>query len=158
MRGILLPVLVLFIVLGLGLGVRKVFAAGSHEGVINTKEGVAIHGYDPVAYFTQGRPVQGSPEYSYAWAEAEWHFANQAHRDLFAEDPERYAPQYGGYCAWAVSNRSLADIDPNAWHIEDGRLFLNYNNRLNRRFVSDLPARIQQADENWPTIQERLAE
>jgi len=150
MRGILLPVLVLFIVLGLGLGVRKVFAAGSHEGVINTKEGVAIHGYDPVAYFTQGRAVQGSPEYSYVWAEAEWHFADQAHRDLFAEDPERYAPQYGGYCAWAVSNRSLADIDPNAW--------LNYNNRLNRRFVSDLPARIQQADENWPTIQERLAE
>ncbi|MFN2312513.1 MAG: YHS domain-containing (seleno)protein [Spirochaetia bacterium] len=127
------------------------------RGTVNSKKGLAIHGYDPVAYFTQGCALLGDPRYSHTWNGAVWQFASTEHRDLFAADPQRYAPQYGGYCAWAMSKGSVVGIDPHAWHIEDNRLFLNYNARINRRFLKDLPTRIRAADENWPRAHERLS-
>ncbi|NBB89902.1 MAG: hypothetical protein GVY23_01695, partial [Spirochaetes bacterium] len=103
---------------------------------VNTnRAGVAIDGYDPVAYFVEGRARRGSSELSMSWSGATWHFAEAEHRDAFAADPARYAPAYGGYCAWAASRAKIAPVDPRAWHIENGRLFLNYNGRLNRRFT-----------------------
>lgn len=114
--------------------------------------GVAIDGWDPVAYFTDGKPVEGSKAYSFEWNGATWRFASAAHRDLFAQAPEKYAPQYGGYCAWAVSQGYTADIDPEAWKIEDGRLFLNYSLEVQKKWAEDLPGNVAKGDANWPKL------
>jgi len=114
--------------------------------------GVAIDGFDPVAYFTDGRPVEGSKAYSFEWRGATWRFASAAHRDLFAAAPEKYAPQYGGYCAWAVSNGYTADTDPEAWSIVDGRLFLNYSLEVRAKWEQDSRGNIVKADGNWPKL------
>jgi hypothetical protein len=119
----------------------------------STFGGVAIEGYDPVAYFEDGKPVEGSKDFTFEWMEATWRFASAEHRDLFAADPEKYAPQYGGYCAYAVSQGSTAGIDPEAWSIVDGKLYLNYNQKIQKKWEADRDAFIEAADENWPKIQ-----
>ena len=118
--------------------------------------GTAIEGYDPVAYFTEGKPVEGSDDYTYEWRDATWKFASQENLDLFAADPEAYAPQYGGYCAYAVSQGSTASIDPQAWDIVDGKLYLNYSLDVQTRWKNRRGEYIQQADTNWPKILEDL--
>lgn len=114
--------------------------------------GVAIHGYDPVAYVTDGKPVEGSKEFQFAWQGATWRFASADHRDRFMKDPEAFAPQYGGYCAWAVAKNSTADIDPQAWKIVDGKLYLNYSLDVMKTWSADIPGNIKKADANWPGI------
>jgi YHS domain-containing protein len=114
--------------------------------------GKAIEGYDPVAYFEQGEPVKGSKQWSAEWNGATWLFASAAHRDLFAADPEAYAPRYGGYCAWAVSQGYTAGIDPEAWTIRDGRLYLNYSPEIQERWLAEVEEAIDRADANWPTL------
>ena len=114
--------------------------------------GLAIRGTDPVAYFTQGGPVAGSSEFTYTWNNATWQFASAENRDLFAANPEQYAPQYGGYCAWAVSQGYTAAIDPNAWKIVDGKLYLNFNRGVQRRWERDIPGNIARANANWPEV------
>ena len=114
--------------------------------------GVAIDGYDPVAYFEQGEPVEGSRSHTHEWQGATWRFASAENRDLFVADPEKYAPQYGGYCAWAVSQGKTAGIDPDAWKIVDGKLYLNYNSKIQKRWEGDVPGNIAAADRNWPTL------
>ena len=114
--------------------------------------GLAIRGTDPVAYFTQGAPVAGSSEYTYTWNNAIWQFASSENRDLFVANPDQYAPQYGGFCAWAVSQGYTASIDPNAWRIVDGKLYLNFNRGVQRRWEQDIPGNISQADANWPEV------
>lgn len=118
--------------------------------------GVAIEGYDPVAYFTDGKPVEGSSDHSYDWMGAEWHFANADNLEKFKAEPEKYAPAYGGYCAWAVSQGYTAEIDPEAWKIVDGQLYLNYNKDIQTRWAKDIPGNIEKADRNWPKIKEEL--
>ena len=119
-------------------------------------DGTAIHGYDPVAFFTEGRPTLGSKRYSYIWQGAEWRFATEENRRRFEADPERYAPQYGGFCAFAVSRGGTADIDPEAWSIVDGRLFLNLSPFVQRRFELRLEHNIEEADRNWPGVRRQL--
>ncbi len=114
--------------------------------------GVAIDGWDPVAYFTDGKPVEGSRDFVHEWNGATWRFASAAHRDLFAQAPEKYAPQYGGYCAWAVSQGYTADIDPEAWKIQDGRLYLNYSLDIQKKWAGDIPGNVAKADANWPKL------
>lgn len=114
--------------------------------------GLAIDGYDPVAYFLDGRPAEGRKEYSFAWRGATWRFASAAHRDLFASRPEAYAPQYGGYCAWAVSQGYTAGIDPAAWTIHDGKLYLNYDLEVQERWRRDVPGHVAKGDVNWPKL------
>lgn len=114
--------------------------------------GVAIRGTDPVAYFLEDKPVQGRAEFAYEWQGATWRFSTAEHRDLFAAAPEQYAPQYGGFCAWAVSQGYTAPIDPNAWKIVDGKLYLNFNRSVQRRWEQDIPGHIAQADTNWPGV------
>jgi hypothetical protein len=114
--------------------------------------GVAIDGWDPVAYFVDGRPVEGSREHSLEWNGATWRFASAAHRELFVQAPERYAPQYGGYCAWAVSQGYTAGIDPQAWRIENGRLFLNYSPEVQKKWSSDIPGNVAKGDANWAKL------
>jgi YHS domain-containing protein len=114
--------------------------------------GVAIRGYDPVAYFTLGRPTKGSPSLAYAWKGASWHFATAEHRDLFKAAPEKYAPQYGGYCAYGVSYGAAPEIDPEAWRIVNGKLYLNYSKAVQARWEQDIPGFIKKADANWPSV------
>ena len=116
------------------------------------ERGVAIRGYDPVAYFTDGRPVRGSTAFVHRWHGAAWHFASAANRDAFAADPMRYAPAYGGFCAFAVSEGYTAPIDPQAWRVVDGRLFLNYDRAVQQRWEADMQTRITRGDANWPTV------
>ena len=114
--------------------------------------GVAIDGYDPVAYFTDGKPLEGKKEFQYAWNGATWRFASAEHRDQFAKDPAKFAPQYGGYCAWAVAQDDTAGIDPNAWTIVDGRLYLNYSPAIQKKWAADVQGNIKKGDANWPHL------
>ena len=113
-------------------------------------------GYDVVAYFTQAKPVAGKADFSHSWNNAEWRFASAENRDLFAANPEKYAPQYGGWCAWAVSQGYTAPIDPEAWRIVDGKLYLNYSKSVQQRWARDVPGNISKSDRNWPGIREKL--
>lgn len=119
---------------------------------IYANDGIAVDGSDVVAYFTQGAPIQGSPEFSYDWNGVIWYFANVANRDAFAADPAAFAPQYGGYCAWAVSEGYTASTVPEAWRIVDGKLYLNFSRRIQGRWERDIPTRIKAADANWPAV------
>jgi hypothetical protein len=114
--------------------------------------GVAIEGYDPVAYFREGRPLAGSKDHTFEWNGATWRFASGENRALFAADPDRYAPRYGGYCAWAVSNGYTAGIDPAAWTIHEGRLYLNYDLEIQERWRADVPGNVAKGDANWPKL------
>ncbi len=113
---------------------------------------VAIEGYDPVAYFTDGRPVKGSARFSHQWMDATWWFASAEHRDLFAKDPQKYAPRFGGYCAYGVSEGHTSKADPQAWKIVDGKLYLNYNKSVQKMWEQDLMRRIGAAEKNWPSL------
>lgn len=104
-----------------------------------TDEGLALRGYDAVAYFTEGKAEQGTSEFSHTWGGATWHFASAANRDLFAQAPTKYAPQYGGYCSWAVSHGYTANGDPEAWKIVDGKLYLNYNLKVKEKWEENIP-------------------
>ena len=112
----------------------------------------AVSGYDPVAYFRGGKPVEGSGKYSTNWKGAEWQFANAENLADFKKSPEKYAPQYGGYCAWAVSEGYTASSDPEAWHIRDGKLYLNYSKSVQATWAQDIPGNIEKANGNWPKV------
>jgi|SRR5581483_1406425 len=114
--------------------------------------GAALKGYDPVAYFEDGKPVKGLDSLRYDWMGAKWYFATVAHRDEFTKKPEKYAPQFGGYCAWAVSHNYTADIDPEAWKIVDGKLYLNYDKDVQKKWSQDIPGYIEKGNENWPNL------
>ena len=115
--------------------------------------GVAIKGYDPVAYHQEGKPVKGSKSYELDWKGAKWQFVSAEHRDLFKATPENYAPRYGGYCAWAVSQGYTADVDPkNAWSVVEGKLYLNYDVNVKKEWEKDIPGNIRKADANWPGV------
>ena len=118
---------------------------------------LSISGYDPVSYFTDGKPVPGSSEFEYVWHDAHWRFASAAHRDLFVANPERYAPQYDGYCAMGVSlDKGAAHkdtVDPNAWAIVDGRLYLTHTTRSLDRWRQNTAENIKRADKHWSTVE-----
>ncbi len=126
--------------------------------VVYTSWGKAIRGYDPVAYFTEGEPVEGDSDFSHDWEGATWRFASAANRDVFAADPEKYAPQYGGYCAWAVSQGYTASTDPDAWKIVDGKLYLNNSLSIQKRWEQGgVAGLIVAGDGNWPGLRAKLA-
>jgi YHS domain-containing protein len=118
----------------------------------NFGSNVAIRGYDLVAYFTAGRPTAGSATFKATYQGAEFHFANAANRAAFLANPARYAPQFGGYCAWAVSQGYTAGIDPTAWAIVDGKLYLNYNRTIQSRWQADRANLIVAGNRNWPNV------
>ena len=122
------------------------------DPVFSTYLGGAIRGYDPVAYFTEGRPVKGNRAHRAEWMGATWSFASAENRKLFESDPEKYAPRYGGYCAWAVSRGYTASIDPDAWSIVDGALYLNYSLGVRDQWSQDVPGNIAKGDANWPML------
>lgn len=128
-------------------------AMAAGKGEIYTEDGVAINGTDPVAYFTQSKPVQGSADYTYEWKGATWRFASAENRDLFAVNPEKYAPQYGGWCAYGVAKGAKATTEPELWTIVDGKLYLNYSPKVQSTWEEDIPGYIEQANENWVALQ-----
>jgi len=121
---------------------------------IESSSDLAIRGTDPVAYFTQGEVIEGSSEYEYEWEGATWRFSSEENQTLFAENPEQYAPQYGGYCAQAMSEGNVVSIDPQAWKIVDDKLYLNYSKEVQQQWVQDIDGHITQADENYPDVLE----
>ena len=114
--------------------------------------GVAIHGYDPVAYFTEGKPRKGQREHAVERAGARWLFASAENKARFEKEPERYLPAYGGYCAYGVAQGYLVKIDPDAWRIVDGKLYLNYDRATARTWLKDVPGYIAAANTKWPGL------
>lgn len=112
----------------------------------------AIRGYDPVAYFTLGEPTEGDKKYTTRWQGAIYRFASAENFTLFKSDPERYAPQYGGYCAYAVAKGATAQTDPEAWTIVNGKLYLNFSPAIKKRWSQDIPGNIRAANRNWPGV------
>jgi len=112
----------------------------------------AIKGYDTVAYFVEGKPVKGSVDYSTEYKEATWLFSSQQNLDLFLDNPEKYAPQYGGYCAYAVAQNTTASIQPELFTIYNGKLYLNYNESVNEEWSANKDSFIADADKNWPQL------
>ncbi len=128
-------------------------AAVASASALNVNSaGVAIHGFDPVAYYTTGEPTKGAASFAATYRGATWHFATAANRGAFLAKPESYAPQYGGYCAMGVAGGAKFDIDPTAWRIENGRLYLNKDPRTQRSWLRDVPGNIVKADEKWPAV------
>ena len=116
---------------------------------------LSISGYDPVAYFTDGKAVQGKAEFEYVWHKLRWRFASGEHRDLFIKDPQRYAPQYDGYCAMGASIEAAAHkdtVDPEAWAIVDGKLYLVHNNYWLEKWREKAKEYIKQADKDWQAV------
>ncbi len=114
--------------------------------------GKAIHGYDPVAYFKQDKPVKGSGSFTHKYKGATWYFSSAENLDDFATNPAQYAPQYGGYCAYAVSRGYTASTDPDAWTIKDNKLYLNYSVPTRAIWLQDTDNNIRKANGNWPRL------
>jgi len=110
---------------------------------------LAIKGYDTVAYFTEGKALKGSDAFTADWHDMTWHFSTRDNRDLFAASPEKYAPQYDGWCAWAMTESRLAVTDPEVWKIVDGKLYLNCSREAYEKWSRDIPGHIKKADAIW---------
>lgn len=122
---------------------------------INVNGGYAVHGYDPVAYFTEGKPVEGKDAFTATHDGASYKFASAEHRDMFVADPAKYARQYGGFCAFGVAMAGRKfNGDPTQWTVKDGKLYLNVNATVQERFRENVPGYIRGADNNWPIIAE----
>ena len=121
-------------------------------GLFGGRSELAILGYDPVAYFTDGNPVKGLPAFSQTWMGAQWQFTSAANLALFKAKPEKYAPQYGGYCAYGVSQDNLVSIEPDKFKIVDGKLYLNYNAEIQAKWLTDPAGFIKQADAKFATL------
>ncbi|WP_299353156.1 YHS domain-containing (seleno)protein [uncultured Shimia sp.] len=113
---------------------------------------IAINGTDPVAYFTDGKPVAGSADHTVTWNSADWHFASADNAATFKANPEAYAPVFGGYCAFAASKGYLAPTVPEAWTIHEDRLYLNFSLRARELWLQDVPGNIAKGQANWPGI------
>jgi YHS domain-containing protein len=138
------------------IGVLFIAGTVSAGSAYNTdSDGVAVKGYVPVAYFTMEKPVKGMKEHAYEWEGATWWFSSKENMKLFMENPEKYAPQYGGYCAYGVAVGALFDIKPEAWNVVDGKLYLNKNLDVRKTWREDTAGNIKKADENWPGLMKK---
>ena len=127
----------------------------SQTGEVFTKDGKAIEGYDPVAFFTESKPVMGADSLSYKWNDTKWLFSSAKNREAFKENPKKYAPQYGGYCAYGIAQGHKAPTKIDTWTIVDNKLYLNYNASVNQAWVKDQKKLIDKADKEWPEIKDK---
>jgi hypothetical protein len=130
------------------------FDANAQKSPVYVSSGSAVGGYDVVAYFTEGKPVKGDPKLSFHWHDADWHFSNEANLKLFEENPGKYAPEFGGYCAYGVSQGHKAPTDAQAWTIVGNKLYLNYNLDVKKKWIADTSGLIRVANKNWPGIKD----
>ena len=126
-----------------------VLRAQKYPEPIYTIKGLAINGYDAVAYFSERTPVKGVENFHYEWNGSKWLFSSQENLDLFKADTDKYAPQYGGYCAWGMKNGYKAKTEPDAWTVHNGKLYLNYSKSIASKWVKDKEGYIKTADKNW---------
>ena len=117
------------------------------------EEGIALRGYDPVSYFTEGQPVEGQAVHSFVWNDAIWHFASAKNRDLFSNEPEKYAPANGGYCTFGIGLSKKFDGDPLVWSVVKSRLYVFLNEDVQQKFLQDSTGNLQKVATNWPVIQ-----
>ncbi len=127
----------------------RALAGGANELIATDSSGVAIVGYDTVAYFTKGGAVKGKKEFEFVWQDATWRFSSAAHRDLFAANPVRYAPKFGGHCALGMALNKLAAADPEAWTIVDGKLYMKFDKAARNQWRKDIFANIEKAEKVW---------
>lgn len=127
-------------------------AFAAKPSVFVGKNGYAINGYDPVAYFTMEKPIEGSTDHTAMHNGATFLFANAENKAMFEGDPERFAPQFGGYCAYAVSKSATAKTEPDAWTVVDDKLYLNFNTEVRALWKQDIPGNIERANKNWPDV------
>ena len=144
-----LAALAMLLTVALGAGPAAAAKSEIYTGFLSD---LAVGGYDPVAYFTQGAPVKGSKDHALEWKGATWQFSSAETLAKFEADPEAYAPQYGGYCAWAVSQGYTAKGDPQYWAVRDGKLYLNYDGSVQQTWLTNPDGFIQQANANWPSV------
>ena len=129
------------------------------QAVLVDEAGVAIGGYDVVAYFVENRPVAGSAEHAMKWNGANWWFSSAANRTAFAADPEAYAPAYGGWCAYGMAQGYAAETDPvNGWTIHEGRLYLNWDAEITADWRADKAGYLQRSEANWPDVRDQLGD
>jgi len=131
------------------------FEVNTAPGKTLAGPGIAIHGYDPVAYFTQQRPVQGSAEHQIVHGNATYRFSSAGNLAMFKADPAKYIPAFGGYCAFGVSVGAKFDGDPRYWKIVDGKLYLNLNKKIRDMWKKDIPGNLTKARENWKKIKDK---
>ncbi len=141
MKGII-PIFLLLVAISPAFSQKEVF----------TKSSLAIQGYDPVAYFKESKPVKGKKEFSHSWKGAVWNFSNAQNLADFKTDPERYAPQFGGYCAYGVADGHKAPTAPDAWTIVDNKLYLNYDKSVRDMWNKSQSAYIKKANDNWAEV------
>jgi YHS domain-containing protein len=137
------------------VGIFPLCAWGA-SSISGAKEGVAIQGYDVVAYHTQDREAKGTPEFRHEWGGTVWFFASDASRKLFAENPEKFAPQYGGHCSLAMAGGSNSRGAGDAWTIREGKLYLNGSKQVRTQWLAKVSQNVYWADRNWPPIKARL--
>ncbi len=151
-----------FFILGLVLSAVVFFAAcAKTEGVkpVNTAENnTAVRGFDTVAFFTEGKLVESKPEFVHDWNGAKWQFASAENLDKFKSAPEKFAPQFGGYCSYAVSHGYTADGDPATWKIVDGKLYLNYNHDVRKKWEENQDQFIRDGEKNWENFKQKKPE
>lgn len=127
----------------------------AQKSEIFEKDGMAIKGYDVVAFHTEAKATKGLENFTYRWKDANWLFANQANLDMFKEDPEKFAPQYGGYCAYGTADGHKAPTETDTWTIRDKKLYFNYNKKVQEIWNKDQAGYIKKADKNWVEIREK---
>lgn len=136
-----------------GCGLLGVGELNKSTAAVNVdSKGLALQGYDAVAYFKENSPREGKADFTADYNGAKWQFATAENRDNFQKDPAKYAPQYGGYCAWAVGHNYTAKGDPNAWKIVDGKLYLNYNRDVQTKWQENIPKYVADGDKNWQVL------
>ncbi|MBE9609538.1 YHS domain-containing (seleno)protein [Chitinilyticum piscinae] len=136
-------------------GTALAYDENSTAAVNVDAQGVGLQGYDPVAYFTDKAPVLGNSAYKASHNGVTYHFASKAHRDQFTANPAHYAPQFGGFCAMGVALDKKLDGDPQAWKIVDGKLYLNVNKEVQKKWLEDVPGNLKKANMEWPQIKDK---
>jgi YHS domain-containing protein len=144
----------LIAVIALAAPIVSLTPASAREAEVytGTFSSLAVGGYDTVAYFKAGKPVEGSAQFATEYKGATWRFSSKENLDAFKANPDGYAPRYGGYCAWAVSQNYTASGDPQVWKIVNGKLYLNYDRDVQAKWERDIPGHIAKADRNWPGV------
>lgn len=133
----------------------SIMMAQTLKGKVFTTSNGAIDGYDVVAYFTEAKPLKGNQQFSHQWEGATWYFTSAKHRDLFKADPKKYAPAFGGFCAYGVSQGYKVKVEADAWDIVDGVLYLNYNTEVQKSWKTDKPGYIAKAKSSWTNIKDQ---
>jgi YHS domain-containing protein len=137
---------------GAALAFATLIASSAQAGDVNQTDGLALRGYDPVAYFTQNKAVKGDPQWTAEYRGVTYEFASKEDQAAFQANPAKYVPQYGGFCALATSVGAKADADPNEFVVSNGKLYVNNNPKAQSRFQEDVAGNVKKADHNWPDV------